>query len=124
MKWLALISIVVLISACFFPWISVESKNVVVSGMNTSHTNFGKPGLLNIFLTILIAFFLLAGKVWSKRAAFFVAAFNIAWAVRNFIILSACSGGICPEKHTALFVFLIASIAILIFTLFAEINDV
>ena len=57
------------------------------------------------------------------RSAFFIAAFNVAWAIRNYIVISACSGGICPEKHTGLYTILIGSIFLLVVTPFIRVKE-
>jgi hypothetical protein len=61
-----------------------------------------------LFLALFLPFFAV-NKVWSIRAAFFTAAFNLAWAARNFIAIGACSGGTCPRRHFALYIVLVGS---------------
>jgi hypothetical protein len=117
MKWLSLASIVALIISCFYPWISIENKDIVVSGFHAESIGFGKPGWLHVIFSGIFIIFLLLNKIWSLRAAFFISAFNIAWAVRNFIVLSACGGGICPTKHWAFYAVLISPVLAVIFLL-------
>jgi len=118
MKWLSVFFYLLVIAACCFPWIRIESKNIVVSGLDGSALGYGKPGLMHMTLSALVIIFLLAGRIWSIRTAFFLGAFNIAWAARNFLALSACSGGICPQREPALFVVAAASLLGLLFLLF------
>jgi len=116
-RWLSILIAVIIITACFFTWVSVESKNFFVGGFYSSaNSRFGEPGILHIVFCSIYILFLLLNKIWSMRTAFFVSAFNIAWAIRNFFVLSACSGGTCPEKHTALYTVLIGSILLIVFT--------
>ena len=122
MKGLSLASVAALILSCYFPWVSIESKNLVVTGFHAEAMNFGKPGLLHIFLSGIFIIFILLNKIWSLRAAFFVSAFNIAWGIRNFIALSSCSGGECPIKHTALYIVLVAPVLASIFMLLIDKN--
>lgn len=117
MKWLSIASILVLVIACFFPWISIESKNITVTGFNAEAVNLGKPGLIHVFLSFIFLVFLLLNKTWSIRAAFFISAFNIAWGIRNFFELATCIAGICPVKHTALYIVLIVPLLATIFLL-------
>lgn len=118
-RWLAVLAAALIITACFFTWVSVEETDYFIGGFYSGNKNqFGKPGILHvIFCGICILFFLM-NKVWSLRAAFFISAFNVAWAIRNFFLISACSEGVCPEKHTALYVILIASFALIILSAF------
>jgi hypothetical protein len=123
MRWLAILAAGVLITACFFPWISVEQKNFFVGGFNSSaDSRYGQPGLFHTIFCSIYIFLLLLNRIWSIRTAFFLSAFNIAWTIRNYIAISACSGGICPEKHTALFVLLIGSILLIVFPLLIEVK--
>ena len=123
MKWIVVLLIAILIASCFFPWITIEEKNIVVNGFDATGTNFGKPGLMNVILSAIVGVFILINKVWSNRAAFFISAFNIAWAIRNFIVISSCSGGTCPQKHTALYILLISSILIIVCSLLVPVKE-
>jgi hypothetical protein len=117
MKWLSIATLVLLIYSCYQPWVTIESQNIMITGMKAEAINFGKPGLLHIVLSIIMMMLLLLNKLWSFKTAFFVSAFNIAWSLRNFISISACSAGICPTKHVALYIILIAPVLSTIFLL-------
>jgi hypothetical protein len=113
MKALAFLFAAILIAACFFPWLNIESKHFVITGMNTTGTRFGKPGVLHIFLTVLILIFLVINRGWAQKAAVFFSAFNIAWAIRNYTLLSACQMGDCPVKLTAIYLLIPLTILLL-----------
>jgi hypothetical protein len=117
MKWLSIATLALLIYSCFMPWVTIESQNIMVTGMKAEAINFGKPGLLHIVLSVIMMMLLLLNKLWSFKTAFFISAFNIAWSLRNFISISACSAGICPTKHISLYIILIAPIAATVFLL-------
>ncbi len=88
--------------------------------MAAESINFGKPGLFHIFLTACFLLMVLLNKSWSLRVAFFVGAFNMAWVLRNYIALSACSGGICPQKQYGLFLLLGSSLLSIVLLLFVK----
>jgi hypothetical protein len=122
-RWLSVLAAVVIITACFFTWVSVESKGFFIGGFFSSDNRYGEPGILQTAFSLIYIIFILLNKIWSLRTAFFVSAFNVAWAVRNYIVVSACSGGVCPEKHTGLYTILIASILIMILTPFIPLKQ-
>ena len=122
MRWLAIASSVILISACFFPWITIDSKNIVVSGINATGTSFGKPGYMHLLLGVVAIGLLLVKKILALRICIFLTAFNAAWAIRNFIVLAVCDGGVCPQKQTALFVVLISSFTLMVCNFFIPVN--
>lgn len=122
MKMAALLCAAVLVTACFLPWVHIESKNFVITGVDTTGTNFGKPGYLHFILAGLTVLFLLMNKAITQKISVFFAAFNIAWAVRNFIIISSCQMGDCPEKEIGIYLLIPFSILLLISVLFWKSN--
>jgi hypothetical protein len=122
MKWLGLISALLLIFSCFFPWVIIISKDITIRGVDSTGTNFGKPGYFHLFLSFLFIVFNFIERIWAKRINIFVVAINLAWAIRNYIIISACQGGECPEKKTALYTVVLGSILMLVTALFPDIE--
>jgi hypothetical protein len=122
MKWIGLLAVILLIVSCFTPWIIINSKNIIVSGIDSSGTNFGKPGYTHFILGFFFTIFHFIPKIWAKRWNLLIVALNIAWAVRNFFIISMCREGECPEKQIGLWLVLIASSLMLIAALFPSIE--
>lgn len=120
MKLLSLLSALALIGICFLPWITVPSKQLVITGTDARSIGFGKPALIHFFLSGLFLLLVLIGRRWALVTAFFMGAFNFSWALRNYISLTACGGGECPEKHAAIYLLLILPILSIIFLLYVE----
>jgi hypothetical protein len=91
------------IGVCWMPWVFIESKSILVNGFYTKGTNFGRPGLFLSYASGLAFVFFLLNKIWAKRTNVFVTTFAFAWSVRNYLILSACYGGECPQKQPGLY---------------------
>lgn len=122
MKWTGLAAVILLIVSCFLPWMFIASKNIVVSGVDSSGTSFGKPGYFHFFFSFFFIFFALIPRVWAKRANLLVTALNMAWAIRNYFIITTCRGGECPEKHEGIYLLVLASFVMLISALFPDIK--
>jgi hypothetical protein len=122
MKWVGLFAVILLIVSCFLPWVIIPSKNIVVSGVESTGTNFGKPGYTHFVLSFFFIIFHFIPKLWAKRSNLLVVALNIAWAIRNYFIISMCREGDCPEKQIGLWLVLLASILMLIAALFPDIK--
>jgi hypothetical protein len=120
MKWIGLLVAAVLILSCFMPWVVIESKDITVSGIDATGTNFGKPGYVNLLMTGLFLFFHLVPRVWAKRANLLVTAINLGWAVRNYFVISLCQAGDCPDKQTGIFLMVSSSFLMLISALFPD----
>jgi len=114
MKWIGFLAGCSLIIACFCPWVFIESKNIIVAGISSEGTSFGKPGYFHFVLAGIYLILLFIPRIWAKRWNILISALNVAWAARNYFLISACSGGECPEKKTALYVVLVSSLLMLI----------
>jgi len=120
MKWIGLMSAILLVVSCFTPWVYIAMKNITVSGIDSTGTSFGKPGFLHFILAGIYTVFTLIQKVWTKRANLLVCGFNLAWSIRNFIIISACYMGECPEKKSGLYLIVFASALMLLASFFPD----
>lgn len=118
MKWMGLAAAALLIVACFRPWVVIRSLTITVSGVEASGTNFGKPGYLHFILLLFFIPFSLLPKIWAKRFNLLVVALNLAWAFRNFVLISQCRAGECPEKQAGLYLMMLASVLMLVAALF------
>jgi hypothetical protein len=108
---------VVLIIFCFQTWVVLPTTQVAITGINTPGTHFGKPALVNLFFSSLAAVFFLIPTIWSKRTNIFMTTINIAWAIRNYVMVSTCSGGECPEKKAGIYILVVAAGIMLLMSL-------
>jgi hypothetical protein len=122
MKWIGFLATAALVIACFFPWVFIESRNYVVTGVAAENIRLGKPAYFHFLLAAVYVVLNFIPKVWAKRCNLLVAALNLAWSIRNFLLISGCSAGECPEKKWALYTILVCSIVMLIAALFPKIN--
>lgn len=111
-----------LIAVCYQPWSYIESRNIIVTGLHATGTNFGRPGLINLILNVAITLLFILPYVWAKRLNVLIAALNVAWSIRNFLLLSACSGGECPQKRAGLYLLVSLSVIVQLITFFPRIN--
>src|SRR5688572_1201235 len=119
-KWLGIVAALVMLATCFMEWVYIVSKKISVTGFESTGTSFGKPGAIHLILTILFIVFSLIPRLWAKRANAAVAAINVGWAIRNYLLISACSGGECPEKQFALYLVLLCSVIMMIASWFPD----
>jgi hypothetical protein len=103
------------------PWVIIPSgKGFVITGVDASGTNYGKPGYFNLIMTVIFLFFHFIPRVWAKRGNLLVVAMNVAWSFRNYLVLPLCQGGQCPDKQIGLHLQLVASILMLAAALFPD----
>lgn len=118
-KPLGALAACLLITSCFLPWIELPAREIVVTGMNPGVTRFGKPGMLHLVFTAFYLLLLFLPHVWSRRVNLGIAAFNVAWAFRNFALVSACYAGECPEKQAGLYLVVASGIVMIAVVLLA-----
>ncbi len=106
-----------LIGICFLPWSFIASLQLTITGFHAEGTDYGKPGLFNTILCLFMLIFFMVPAIWAKRTNVFIAALNFAWAIRNYLLLSACMMGECPEKKTALYILPVIAFIILLMSL-------
>jgi hypothetical protein len=122
-KWIGLLSVITVIIACFTTWAYVPSAQLQIGGIfSNGKQNFGKPGLMNIICSAVAAIWFLLPQVWAKRANIFFCGFNIAWAVRNYILLSRCYSGECPVKKTGLYLLVVFSGVMLLMSFMPDVE--
>lgn len=108
----------VLIGLCFLPWTIIESKSLTISGFVAEGTSFGRPGLFHVFFSAVAVLFFVIPRIWAKRTNVFIGAINLAWGIRNYVLVSSCMFGECPVKQPALYGVLACAIIIQIMVLF------
>jgi len=119
---IGIIAVFALIGICFMPWTFIVSQNITVTGFSSAGTSFGKPGYLNVVLSVVCLIFFSIPKIWAKRTNVFIAAINLAWAFRNYLLLSGCLLGECPEKKAGLYLLLLAAGIIQVMALLPMMN--
>ena len=109
-KFVGIAGVLLMYISAWLPWVEIVSSNIVVTGLHSEGTNFGKPALMNLIVSGVSFVLFLWPSVMAKRFNLFFCAFNVACAIRNFIVLTACRLGDCPEKRIGLFVMSIAAL--------------
>ena len=110
------------LTSIFFPWVVIESKNLVVTGINAEGTRWGKPGYFSLLFISIYLIMTFIPTNWAHRTALLVAALNFGWSVRNFFLLSICQYGECPSRQPAFIVYSIGSLLLLILVLIRRVK--
>ncbi|TAH01109.1 MAG: hypothetical protein EAZ16_12305 [Sphingobacteriales bacterium] len=109
-NWIGLAAAIIIIVCCYLSWLYVPTVHLTIGGMSaTGKHNFGRPGLLPLFLSVVAAINFLLPFIWAKRTNIFITGFIVAWAVRNYLLMSRCDNGDCPQLLPAFYIMLVAS---------------
>ncbi len=112
-----------LVAVCTLPWSYVPGIDITLSGINgyvNDELNFGKQIIVHSFFSAILILFFLLPKIWAKRSNIFIAAVNLALAIKNSILFTFCREGICPEKRAGIFLLVITCALIQAMTFFPK----
>jgi hypothetical protein len=121
-NYIGVLAALTVIVSCFLTWITIPDLSISITGFDTSGTRFGKPGIINAVISSISLLLFLVPAVWAKRSNIFFAGFNLAWAFRNYILITTCHGGDCPEKQAGLLLLVGGSIVLMLMALFPDLK--
>jgi hypothetical protein len=107
---IGILAAVAIMAVCFLPWSYIAGPNITISGFHAEGTNFGRPGLMNFILCVIMLVLYSVPAIWAKRINVFISAVNLAWSFRNYLMVTACMMGVCPEKKAGLYFLLFFSL--------------
>lgn len=121
-KWIGLAGAALLIIASFMPWVTIASHQLVISGVDATGTNYGKPAYFHFLLLPFYTAFLLIPRLWAKRWNLVIIALNTAWILKNFMVIGTCKGGECPVRETGFYLMILSGLLMLVGALFPDIR--
>jgi len=104
------------------PLVIIESRHWVITGWKVAETNFGQPGKFMLYMGVMNIILFALPYIPAKRFNMVFAILNFSWTIRNFLILSACAMGECPQKQWPLYACVAVSFTILIMTFLPKID--
>lgn len=120
-RYLAIFISLLLIVACFIPWISFPAGTMVFTGFKTDKfangVNYGQPGYFISILSIIIALLLFIPKALSLRAALFFIALLTGYGIRTYNLFTSSLFEGDVIKHTGIYLVLILPALLLVFTI-------
>jgi hypothetical protein len=119
-QWMGLAFTVIVIIACYLPWMQVPVLQTVATGMDSGGTNLGKPGKLTMIFCVIAAILFVIPRVWAKRVNLVFCALAVAWAVRNFLLYARCEMGTCPVRKYGIYIMLAGTLLMFLAALFPD----
>ncbi|MEJ0080736.1 MAG: hypothetical protein WDM78_07230, partial [Puia sp.] len=111
---------ILLILCCFIPWAYYPDIQQNFTGFYSKGNNYGKPGKVFIFLSLISIAFFLIPTLWAKRANQFTAVLIFSYALKTYLLFAACYQGICPQLRIGLYSMLAFSLIVLICSLLSR----
>lgn len=121
MHWIGLAGAVLLIAACFMPWVYHGDINETSTGFHSVKNNYyGRPGKFLAGAAVLFIIFTLLPKLLAKRINLFLTALTLAYAVTKYVIFSSCYNAYCPEKKIGLYCMVAGAALMLLSAIFPK----
>ena len=121
-KVLGLIACVVVAISCFLPWTFYPDLNKSFTGFFSEENMYGKPGKVFIFLAVLSGALILINRIWAKRVLLFVAAINIAYLIKTYVLFTTCYSALCPVKLYGLYLLMAGTIMLMVVSIFPDMD--
>ncbi|HEY5369465.1 MAG TPA: hypothetical protein VIJ75_10760 [Hanamia sp.] len=112
-KQIGLVACILLVISSFLPWAFYPDLNKSFTGFFSEEDIYGKPGKVFIFFAVVSAILILSNKVWAKRTIIFIAAFNLGYMIRTYILYTSCYRAYCPQKQYGLYLLILSSVLLL-----------
>ena len=114
-KQIGFFACLLLVAGSFAPLAYYPDLHKFFTGFYSEKNIYGKPGKVFTFFAVVSVVLLYVNAVWAKRTLIFIAALNIGYLIKTYIVFTSCYQTICPEKKYGL-VLLIAGSVILMIT--------
>jgi hypothetical protein len=109
-----------LVISCFLPWAYYPDLHLSFNGFFSEREIYGKPGKVFIFFAICYVILIFIDKIWAKRILIFIAAFNLGYLIRTYILFTTCYNTYCPRKEYGIYLLILSCISLLIVSLFPD----
>ena len=113
-KWAGLAACVLLVVACFMPWTYHADLDKNFTGFFSEKNTYGRPGKYLTFFALASICLILLQKIWAKRVHLFLAALSMGYAVKSYILFTACYNAYCPDKKLGIYLMMASCIIILV----------
>ena len=109
-----------LVVSCFIPWAYYADLNKNFTGFFSEQNIYGKPAMFFIFFAIASVLLIYLDKVWAKRTHIFLAALNVGYLIKTYILFTSCYNAYCPEKKFGLYLLILSSVVLMIVSIFPD----
>ena len=119
-KVLGLFACSVVVVSCFLPWTFYPDLGKTFTGFFSEENMYGKPGKVFIFLAVISGALILTQRIWAKRVLLFVAAINLAFLIKTYVLFTSCYSALCPVKQYGLYLLMASTTLLLIVSIFPD----
>ena len=121
-QWIGIAGAITLVISGFLNWTWYPDIQKYFDGFFSENNIYGRPGKIFIYLTTVAVIFFVVPRIWAKRWNILVCTIILAFAIKTFILYSACYRGICPVKQFGIWLMLSSAIIIFLCALLPDLK--
>lgn len=103
-----------LAASCYMPWAWYPDLQKSFTGFFSEQNIYGRPGVVFVFFAGVSLMLILLNRIWAKRLLIFIAAINMAYFIKTYILFTTCYFTVCPEKQYGIFILMAACILLMV----------
>jgi hypothetical protein len=121
-QWIGIAGAIILVISGFLNWTWYPDIQKYFTGFFSENNIYGRPGKIFIYLTIIAVVFFAVPRIWAKRWNILVCTITLAFAIKTFILYTACYRGICPVKQPGVWLMLASAIVVFLCALLPDLK--
>lgn len=121
-KQIGFLACLLLVISCFLPWAYYTDLHTSFNGFYSEQSIYGKPGKVFIFFAVCLGVLLIIDKVWAKRTSIFIAAFNLGYLIKTYVLFTSCYNTFCPQKEYGLYLLILSCIVLMMVSIFPDLK--
>ena len=121
-QWIGIVAAIVLILSGFMNWTWYPDIHKYFTGFESENNIYGRPGKIFIYFSSVAILFFAIPRVWAKRWNVLVCTIIVAFAVKTFILYTACYRGVCPVKQPGIWMMIACAAIILLCALLPDLK--
>ena len=113
-KQIGFLACLLIVISCFLPWAYYPDIHKSFTGFFSQEDLYGKPGKVFVFFAVVSVVLIYIDKIWAKRVLIFLAAVNVGYLIRTYILYTTCYRTFCPQKQFGLYLLILGSVLLLL----------
>jgi len=121
-KPIGFLACLLLAVSCFLPWAYYPDLHKSFTGFFSEQNIYGKPGKVFVFLAVCSVVLIFFDKIWAKRTLIFLAAINIGYLLKTYVLFTSCYSTFCPQKQYGLYLLIAGCVLLMIVSIFPDLK--
>jgi hypothetical protein len=121
-QWIGIVAAIVLIISGFMNWTWYADIHKYFTGFFSENNIYGKPGKIFLYFSSIAILFFAIPRIWAKRWNVLICTIIVAFAIRTFILYTACYSGVCPVKQPGIWMMIGSSAVMLLCALLPDLK--